>query len=383
MKRSVFGAFALALITFAGLPANTATAAEVVPGMTLPDVSTLAGFGTAETAAKNAAAFTTTRINLEPDEGVWRYRVEGFGIRGERVRVDVDAFTGTVRRARRDGGGGNRLDRDEIAIRNAQGSFTVTFDQAASIAAAANAGFFIHDVRLDVKNNGIVYKVQMVNATASREVRLSPVTGTILSTQAGDDNGGGSNSGGSNSGGNSSGGNSGGSNSGGNNGGNSGTNPGNGNNGSTFPGNLPNQPRAVAAAIDTALTGKPAGTLVVESRYVRIRNITQFEVVTVAPGGIGTKTRIDLRTGAVVGTQGEQVGADDLARLDAFNAALGTSTPISFQTAVTAAWTQTRGDVLKVEPELHNGAPVYEVRMQTGSRERTIKVHAVTGAIVS
>lgn len=379
MKRSVFGAFALALVTLAGLPATPAHAAEVVPGMTLPDAASLVGFGAAESAAKNAAAFTTTRINLEPDEGVWRYRVEGFGIRGERVRVDVDAFSGTVRRARRDGGGGNRLDRDEIAIRNAQGSFTVTFDQAASIAAAANAGFFIHDVRLDVKNSGIVYKVQMVNATAAREVRLSPVTGAILSTQAGDDNGGGSNSGGNNSGGS----NSGGSNSGGNNGGNTGTNPGNGNNGSTFPGNLPNQPRAVVAALNTALTGKPAGTVVVESRYVRIRNITQFEVVTVAPGGIGTKTRIDLRTGAVVGTQGEQVGADDLARLDAFNVALGASAPISFQTAITAAWTQTRGDVLKVEPELHNGAPVYEVRMQTGSRERTIKVHAVTGAVVS
>ncbi|HEX2836610.1 MAG TPA: PepSY domain-containing protein [Phycisphaerales bacterium] len=376
MKRSVFGAFALALVTLAGLPATPATAAEVVPGMTLPDTASLAGFAAAESAAKNAAAFTTTRINLEPDEGVWRYRVEGFGIRGERVRVDVDAFTGAVRRARRDGGGGNRLDRDEIAIRSAQGSFTVTFDQAASIAAAANAGFFIHDVRLDVKNSGIVYKVQMVNATASREVRLSPVTGAILSTQAGDDNGGGSNSGGNS-------GNNNGGNNNGNNGGNTGTNPGNGNNGATFPGNLPNQSRAVVAALNTALTGKPAGTVVAESRYVRIRNITQFEVVTVAQGGIGTKTRIDLRTGAVVGTQGEQVGADDLARLDAFNAALGASTPISFQTAVTAAWTQTRGDVLKVEPELHNGAPVYEVRMQTGSRERTIKVHAVTGAIVS
>ncbi len=393
MKRSVFGACVVAVVALSGLPATSVLAAEVVPGTTLPDSSTLVGFGAAESVAKARSALTTTRINLEPDEGAWRYRVEGFGVRGQRIRVDVLATTGDVIRVRNEGGGG-RLSREAAAIRAAVNSFTVSFAQAADIAATANAGFFVHDVRLELRNGTLVYKVQLVNATASREVRLNPVGGAIISTQAGDDTGGGTgdapnhdqNDDHGGAAGNS--GNAGGSNTGGSNSGNSGSsnsgNSGSGNSGNTpQTGNIPNQPRAVAAALAAALAGGPSGTQLVESRYVRIRNQMQFEAITLAPGNIGTRTRFDLRTGNIAGVSGEQVGSDDLARLAAFQAALGGAASITPDAAVTSAWNANRGDVLRVEPSVQRTTPVYEVRMLLGNRERTIKVHAVTGTVVN
>ncbi len=406
MKRSSLGIVALTLLAFAGLPAAPALAIDVVPGMTLPAAGTLIGFQQAEQTALGASAgLTITRLNLEPDEGVWRYRAEGFNVRGGRVRVDINAFTGAVIRNRVDGGGnGSRRNREAEAIRAASASFTLNFAQAGAAASTARPSAFLHSVRLEQNGSALVYKAELVTATSVVEVRINPVTGAISSTQGGDDNGGGNsggnnggNSGGGNSGGtdDNGGGNSGGSNSGGNSGsgssgssggGNSGGSSGNsggGNGGGVPSGNLPNQPQAVAAAINTALAGKPVGTQVLESRMRRVRTLTTFEVVTLAPGATqSTETRIDLRTGLVVGANGDFASPDDVARIAAFNAALGSATPISYELAIDRAWNSLHGDVLKVEPGLHLTQPIFEVRILTGNRERSVKVNAITGAIV-
>ncbi|MFO0830851.1 MAG: PepSY domain-containing protein [Phycisphaerales bacterium] len=404
MNRSVFAACALAIVCSAGLP-TAARAAEVAPGTTLPDASSLVGFAAAEAAARADTALTPTRISLETESGRWQYRVEGAGLRAQRVRVDINASTGAVVRARSDRGGGGSLAREAAAIRNALATADTSFQQAADNATAANPGSFAHDVRLTLSGNTLLYRVELVNATAALEVLINPVGGAIVSTQAqdnggttggsddgvthdqNDDHGGaagnsgsnGSNSGSSQSGGNGSGNaNAGSSNSGSSSSGSS--NSGNSGPGTAQPGSLPNQPRAVAEALTSVLA---PGSRLVESRVTKARNSQIFEVVTLAPSGAGTKTRIDLRTGAVTGSSDEQVGTTDLARLAAFDAALAGQAALTPQAAVAAAWSANKGDVLRIEPQAIQGRPVYEVRMLLGNRERSLKVNALTGAVTN
>jgi uncharacterized membrane protein YkoI len=283
------------------------------------------------------------------------------------VRQDINPFTGAVLRSRSQNVN-IREARDAAAIGAAMAAFTVDFGQAAQIAVQSRGGGQASDVRLDGGSRSLTYKVTVLNGAAKSEVRINPVTGAVVGVSI--ENGGGA---------------SGGNGNGNSNGNGNGNANGNGNGGSNnpVPAALGNGARAISNAINNALVNQPAGTLVVEAELRRDRTAARLEVKTIAPHAASAiEFRPNPGTGTIIRSESDGLDADDANVVAAFRAAVGSSTPIGHVQAMARALTAARGDVSKIEIGVLGTQPMYEVKVTLGARTRTVKVHALTGAIL-
>lgn len=357
-----------ALVGLAGLaPVAIASGSDdFPPGTVLPAADQVIGFqAAASTTTGTFPGAVITRVKFELENGQIVYRTEGVHpMRRARVRQDINPITGAILRSRSQTIN-VREARDAATIGQAMNTFTVNFSQAAQIAVQSRGAGQATDVRVDGTSRGLTYKVTVLNGATKAEVRINPVTGAVLSTSV-DDNGGAS-------------GGNGGGNSGGNGGGNSG---GNGGSNNPVPAALGNGARAISNAIANALANQPAGTLVVEADLKRERG-ARLEVKTIAPDAANAiEFRANPGTGAIIRSESEGLDAGDAALVAAFRTALGTSTPLTHADAMARALTVARGDVSAIEIGMQGGQPMYEVKVTLGARSRSIKVHAVTGAIL-
>jgi len=62
--------------------------------------------------------------------------------------------------------------------------------------------------------------------------------------------------------------------------------------------------------------------------------------------------------------------------------AVGSATPIGFGAAMANALAARPGQVSEAEIGMRNGTPIYEVKLVGNGRDRSVKVHALTGAII-
>ncbi len=349
-----------ALVGLAGLaPVAIASGSDdFPPGTVLPAADQVIGFqAAASTTTGTFPGAVITRVKFELENGQIVYRTEGVHpMRRARVRQDINPVTGAILRSRSQTIN-VREARDAATIGQAMNTFTVNFSQAAQIAVQSRGAGQATDVRVDGTSRGLTYKVTVLNGATKAEVRINPVTGAVLSTSV-DDNGGAS---------------------GGNGGGNSG---GNGGSNNPVPAALGNGARAISNAIANALANQPAGTLVVEADLKRERG-ARLEVKTIAPDAANAiEFRANPGTGAIIRSESEGLDAGDAALVAAFRTALGTSTPLTHADAMARALTVARGDVSAIEIGMQGGQPMYEVKVTLGARTRSIKVHAVTGAIL-
>lgn len=381
---------AMSLVALAGTtsPAFASGADDLPAGITLPSDSQMVGFQAA--ANRTASTFgnsVVTRVKIEFEDGRFVYKVEAGASRSrDRIRQDINVFNGIVVRSRVQTLSTN----DARAISNlsaALPAFTVDFGEAAAIGVTSRGAGQAVDVRIEPDGRTTyLYKVVVLNNATKAEVRINPITGQVVSTSV-DDNGGGNSggngngngnsggNGGGNSGGNSGGGNAGGGNSG---GGNSGS----GNNGgSNVP--LGDNATRLNLAINTALASQPAGSIALEAELFRHSRAPKFEVKTVAPGATtAIEFRFNLLSAAIVRTEIETMDASDAANAAAVFAAVGNATPIGYQAAMQNALAVRSGDVTKIEMKTVGSTAIYEVKIFSGNRERSVKVNALTGAII-
>jgi uncharacterized membrane protein YkoI len=339
-------------------------------GIALPAQADLFPIGEVASRARLASSGATlTRVHLEW-EGRWVYRAELVTSSGQRWRVHMNATTGAIVQARRDSGGGSSL--RQIAAMARAVVPTVTFEQAAGIGAAATGNSLVVDVRLTIRSNALAYRVTTFNTTHKSEVWINPRSGAVIEMnsmprQQGDGGNGGGGSGGS-GGGNGNGG----SGSGGN-GGGGGGNP---------PPALPPNGTTLAAAIEAAVSGAPEGAIAIEAKFERRRFVSMIKVTLGVPGStVGQEVKFVAGSNAPI-REREVLGADDSLALQAFLAGLGGQTPIGFGAAMSAAVGATGGDVSRVEIGTVGATPIYEVKTVVNLRERSVKVHALTGAVI-
>ncbi len=349
-----------ALVALAGLaPVAMAGADDLPSGSTLPALDQVVGFQAA--ANSTIAAFPgaiVTRVKFEFENGQLIYRTEGVQpVRKARVRQDINPFTGAVLRSRSQNLGG-RDGREASTLQTAFATFTVDFSQAGQIAVRSRGAGQASDVRIEGTGRGLIYKVTVLNGTAKSEVRIDPITGAVLGTSTKDNR----------------------NDSGNNNGNNSGNNNGNNNGGGGAIGNGAN---AIANAITNALANQPAGTLVFEADLERGRGGTKLEVKTIAPDATSAiEFRANPGTGAIIRSESESVPASEANKIAAFRTALGTNTPITYANAMALAVAARAGDVSEIEIGVLGGQPFFEVKVQQGARSRSVKVNAITGAIL-
>lgn len=370
----------LAMVLAAGslLPAAHASGLDDFPQNTVfPAANTLIGWQAAIDATRNAVGNgVISRIKLERENGVWVYRSEvGIGTFRQSARVEVNATTGAVTRNRRSNTGGGEM-RNLQNIANALSTITVSFPQAASIAEARVPGLQTYDIALERSGNRpLAYKVQMWVSGGAAEVRVNAVTGAIISVQtvgtipqggttppAGGGTtppaGGGTTppAGG-------------------------GTTPPAG--GGVTPVALTGDSLKLANAISTSLATEPAGTLFLEASFKRNRFINSIEVKTVESGSLAAEEiTLSTSTGAITRRENEGLDAGDAAQASALFAALNGQTVIGHADAMGRALAVRSGQVTEVEMQMLGATAIYEVKVLQGTRERSVKVNAITGAII-
>jgi len=349
---------------FSAAPA--AFAVEFPAGTVVP-VHEFIGFGQAVTIAQNAGADLITRVQIERENGRWVYKVESYHVRDRRrIRQDIDARTGQVRRMERKTMGGGDT-RDMNAFVRARPSVTVTFPAAAAISANAVPNQPLVSVRLERNDNTVVYKTEhWVNNTSEAQVRINASTGAVIQVQGAPAN----------------------------------PNPNPSPNPSPNPGPTPiptpppqqtpnlgtlnGNARRLANAALQAANGLPAGSLVMEIKVRTQRFVgSVIETETVVAGG-GTKVENTYRFGNGQLVESETEGAGEKgATFTAVTAALDGRSPIGYTRAMEIALGVRPGDINAVELEMLGNRPIYEVKVLGGGRERSIKIHAATGAVLS
>jgi hypothetical protein len=145
---------------------------------------------------------------------------------------------------------------------------------------------------------------------------------------------------------------------------------------------LTGQADMLADAIDAVLAAQPMGSVVIEAGFKRERMVLMIEVLSGVPGqAIGAEGKLSPTSGAGR-LERERLSAEDAAALAGFTRALGGQAAIGYSRAMAAALRGVPGEVTKIEIGTLGARPIYEVKVQAGSRVRSVKVHAVTGAIL-
>ncbi|MCE7973227.1 MAG: hypothetical protein DYG92_02705 [Leptolyngbya sp. PLA1] len=374
----------LLLATVAGSPALAAGGDDFGPGIVLPATTSVIPFAAAEQAVLAAVPRATLlRIELELEHGRWVYRGElAARLARTGARADIDATNGNLLRTRAEKLGGSDQ-RHAVTIFNRAGEIRLSFAQAADAALAVAPGL-VTDVRLETEGRALVYKVTTHTQTSRSETRVNPTTGAVIRTSTvgtpsggGDDNsGGGSGGGDDNSGGGAGGGddNSGGGSGGGN------DNSGGGSGGGPTP-SPTGQAATLAAAIDAAIATSPQGALPIEVKPKR-RNMVMFiEVLVGIPGRTsGLEFLVNPANGR--STRESTLLGDDATTLAAFTRSLGEQPAIGFGGAMQIAADAAQAEVSRAEVGVYRAQPIYEVKVLSGRREVSVKVHAVTGAIM-
>ncbi|MCC6952423.1 MAG: PepSY domain-containing protein [Phycisphaerales bacterium] len=363
----------LLLATAAGTPALALAAGgdDFGVGIVLPAPASVISIATAEqTSLAAVPRATLLRIELELENGRWVYRGElAARLARTGARVDINATTGAVVRTRADKLGGSDQ-RHAVTIFNRASEIRFSFAQAADAALAVAPGL-VTDVKLETEGRTIVYKVTTHTQTSRSETGVNATTGAVIRTSTigtpsggGDDNSGGSSGGGSGGGDDNSGGSSGGGSGG----------------GDTIP-SPTGQAAVLAASIDASLAASPQGALPIEVKPRR-RNMVMFiEVLVGVPGRTsGLEFLVDPVSGRA--TRESTLLGEDGTVLTAFTRALGTQAAIGFGGAMQIAADASQSGVSRAELGVYRGQPIYEVKVLSGRREVSVKVNAVTGAIV-
>lgn len=378
MKRETCAAFIACLILSCGAatPALASGADDFGPSVVLPSASSLISIArAAQTIQAQAPGATILRVQLELEGARWVYKGE-LGTSGarSRIRVMIDARTGAFMRLRRETPGGSDQ-RTMLAVLQAGNAVRVTPAQAATIASAATSGQLVTDVRLDLDRGALVWKVTTHAATVRSEVRLNVTSGAVIrishdgtSTPPPPPGGGGT----------------------GNTPPSGGGGGGGGNGGGTAPPPPPSGGTVVLtgnaasldAAILAALNGQPSTFTVIEAKFKRLRYTTQIEVLLGADGSAyGQEVYVNPANRAVV-RERETLDADDAGVLAAFADAVQGESPIGHARAMAAAVAATGGEVTDVEIGMRGAAPIYEIKTVAGMRVWSVKVNALTGAVI-
>ncbi|GDX99971.1 hypothetical protein LBMAG48_23750 [Phycisphaerae bacterium] len=368
---SRFARIALVLVLAAGCANNVhASGLDDFPrGTVLPAATTLIGWQSAFDITKAAnPTGVISSIKLERENGVWVYRSEtGVGTFRQSVRTDINASTGQVRRVRRSNvGGGDQRNLQNIAV--SQSTITVSFAQAASIAEARVPGLQAYNIRLERSGSRpLSYKVELFVNGAAAEVRVNAATGAIVGVQTVGTprpvgttppaTGGTTPPAG------------------------GGTPPAGG--GTTPPVALTGNALLLSNAISNALATEPAGTLILEAKFKVNRFQNVVEVKTVEAGSLAAEEiSLTPSTGAIVRRENEGLDAGDAATAAALFNALAGQTAIGHASAISRALAARSGDVSEIEMQMQGAIAIYEVKIVQAGRERSVKVNAITGAIV-
>jgi len=354
---SRFARIALVLVLAAGCANNVhASGLDDFPrGTVLPAATTLIGWQSAFDITKAAnPTGVISSIKLERENGVWVYRSEtGVGTFRQSVRTDINASTGQVVRVRRSNvGGGDQRNLQNIAV--SQSTITVSFAQAASIAEARVPGLQAYNIRLERSGSRpLSYKVELFVNGAAAEVRVNAATGAIVGVQTvGTPRP-------------------------------VGTTPPATGGGTTPPVALTGNALLLSNAISNALATEPAGTLILEAKFKVNRFQNVVEVKTVEAGSLAAEEiSLTPSTGAIVRRENEGLDAGDAATAAALFNALAGQTAIGHASAISRALAARSGDVSEIEMQMQGAIAIYEVKIVQAGRERSVKVNAITGAIV-
>ncbi len=365
MKKQLAGLALMVVLAAGGVPMAQAAGVNDFPSnMVLPAAETLIGWQQATDISRTTVpGGLVARVRLQRENGAWVYRTEvGAASFRQTTRLDINAQTGVVARNRRGNAGGSDV-RNYRQIAEAGSTITVSFAQAAAAAETRVPGLRAHDIRLERSGNRpLAYKVEMWVSGAAAEVRVDAATGAILSVQTvGRLPGQGTTppAGG-------------------------GTNPPAGGGGSNpAPVTLTGDSLRLANAIDATLATEPAGTIFLEASVKRSRFQSFLEVKTVEAGSFAAEeVRLALGTGAIFGRESEGLDADDAATVVALFNALAGQTAIGHVSAMGRALAVRSGTVTEVEMDMIGATPIYEVKVSSAGRERSVKVNALTGAII-
>jgi|GEM_PF-1177673 len=375
----------LLLATAAGSPAFAAGGDDFGVGIVLPAPASVISIDAAEQATLVAVPRATLlRMKLELEHGRWVYRSElAARLARTGARADIDATTGSLLRTRAERLGGSDQ-RNAVTIFNRASEIRLSFAQAADAALTVAPGL-VTDVRLELEGRAILYKVTTHTQTSRSETRINATTGAVVRTSTigtpsggGDDNpGGGSGGGDDNPGGGSGGGDD---NPGGGSGGGD-DNPGGGSGGGDTIPSPTGQAAVLAASVDASLAAAPQGSLPIEVKLKR-RNMVMFvEVLVGIPGRTsGLEFLVNPSNGRA--TRESTLLGDDAAVLAAFTRALGSQNAIGFGGAMQIAADASQSEVSRAEIGVYRSQPIYEVKVLSGRREVSVKVNAVTGAIM-
>ncbi|GJQ30781.1 MAG: hypothetical protein HBSAPP03_26650 [Phycisphaerae bacterium] len=346
------------------------------PGVVLPANSTIIPIARAVQAVKaQASGATLIRLQLELEGTRWVYKGE-LGASGARelIRVMIDARSGALIRVRRETPGGGDT-RTILAVQGARMTIRMPFAQVAAAASNATNHQLVTDVRFVNDGGTLVYKVTTHAASVRSEVYLNVTTGRVIRISTEGDDTTPPPSGGN-----------------GGNGGNGGTTqpPSGGSGGGTTPPPPPGgtgepiltgQADVLNRAIIAAMQNRPTMGFI-EAKFKRQRYVTEVEVLAAVPGAAyGTEIYVNPSTFATR-TERELLDAGDVNALRAFIAALGDHNAITPARAMAAALAVTVGEVSEFEIGTRLGAPIYEIKVLNGARERSVKVHAVTGVVL-
>lgn len=370
MKKQLAGLALMVVLASGGVQVAQAAGVNDFPRNTvLPAAETLIGW---QQAFNNSQAAVSgglvARLRLEREDGIWVYRADiGAPSFRQSTRLEMNALTGAITRNRRSNAGGGDV-RNYQQIAAAANTITVTFAQAAAAAETRVPGLRAHDIKLERSGNRpLSYKVEMWTTGAAAEVRIDAATGAIISVQTVGRPSQSTNPG------------------------SGGINPpaGGGNNPPAGGGTTP-EPVALsgdslrlANAISTSLATEPEGTIFLEAKIERNRFQNFIEVKTVESGSLAAEEiRLGTGTGAIFRRESESLDSEDAAEVVAVFNALAGQTAIGHVSAMGRALAVRAGTVTEVELQMNGTIVVYEVKVSSGGRERSVKVNALTGAIV-
>jgi uncharacterized membrane protein YkoI len=115
----------------------------------------------------------------------------------------------------------------------------------------------------------------------------------------------------------------------------------------------------------------------------RARYGAQIEVEAAQPDGVGElEVTTNIRGTAATDRETGALDTQEQALVAAWRAAVGDVAPVGFGTAMANALAARPGQVNEVEIGMRAGTPIYEVKIVGAGRERSVKVHALTGAII-
>ena len=342
----------LLLATAAGSPAFAAGGDDFGVGIVLPAPASVISIDAAEQATLVAVPRATLlRMKLELEHGRWVYRSElAARLARTGARADIDATTGSLLRTRAERLGGSDQ-RNAVTIFNRASEIRLSFAQAADAALTVAPGL-VTDVRLELEGRAILYKVTTHTQTSRSETRINATTGAVVRTSTiGTPSGGGDD------------------------------NPGGGSGGGDTIPSPTGQAAVLAASVDASLAAAPQGSLPIEVKLKR-RNMVMFvEVLVGIPGRTsGLEFLVNPSNGRA--TRESTLLGDDAAVLAAFTRALGSQNAIGFGGAMQIAADASQSEVSRAEIGVYRSQPIYEVKVLSGRREVSVKVNAVTGAIM-